>query len=154
MAQFRFRLESLLKLRLAERDHRREELANAYRADQVLQQRRESVKTEIVDTQRLSKTCSAPGTIHVDWLLNAHRYELILAGQLQQIHRQRQLIATEIERRRQALVEADRELRILEKLRERYATAFAYDEHKADIRLLDEMALRCKKKAGSEIDVR
>jgi flagellar protein FliJ len=153
MAQFRFRLESLLKLRLAERDHRREELANAYRADQVLQQRLASVREEIVDTQRLSKACSAPGTVHVDKLLHSHRYELILVGQLQQIHRQRQLIANEIDRRRQALVEADQELRILEKLREKHATAFAYHEHKADIRLLDEMALRCKK-ANSEIDVR
>ena len=153
MTQFRFRLEPLLKLRLAERDHRREELANAYRADQVLQQRQESVHEEIVDTQRQSKECSAPGTIHVDRLLSTHRYELILHAELQQIHRQRQVIATEIERRRGALVEADRELRILEKLREKHSVDFAYREHKADIRLLDEMALRCRK-ANSEIDLR
>ena len=96
---------------------------------------------------------SAPGTIHVDRLLNTHRYELILHAQLQQLRRQRQVIATEIERRRQALVEADRELRILEKLREKHAMAFAYNEHKAHIRLLDEMALR-RRKPNSEIDVR
>ena len=153
MTQFRFRLESLLKLRMAERDRRREELANAYRADQVLQQRQASVNEEIVDTRRQSKVCAAPGTIHVDRLLSTHRYELILHAQLQQLHRQRQVIATEIERRRQALVEADRELRILEKLREKHAIAFEYNEHKVDIRLLDEMALRCRK-ASSEIDVR
>jgi flagellar protein FliJ len=153
MTQFRFRLESLLKLRMAERDHRREELANAYRADQVLQQRQESVKEELVEAQRQSKEYSAPGTIHVDRLLCTHRYELILHAQLQQIHRQRQVIATEIERRRQALVEADRELRILEKLREKHSIAFEYNEHKADIRRLDEIALRCRK-ASSEIDVR
>ncbi len=153
MTQFRFRLESLLKLRMAERDRRREELANAYRADQVLQQRQEAVEQEIVETHRQTKERSAPGTIHVDRLLNTHRYELILHAQLQQIRGQRQVIAAEIERRRQALVEADRELRILEKLREKCSIAFEYNEHKAQVRLLDEMALR-RRKASPEIDVR
>ena len=63
---------------MAERDRRREELANAYRADQVLQQRQEAVEQEIAETQRQTKQRSAPGTIHVDMLLNTHRYELIL----------------------------------------------------------------------------
>jgi flagellar FliJ protein len=153
MTQVRFRLESLLKLRLAERDRRREELANAYRADQVLQQRQEAVEQEIVETHRQTKERSAPGTIHVDMLLNTHRYELILHAQLQQIRGQRQVIAAEMERCRQALVEADRELHILEKLREKYAIAFEYNEHKAQVRLLDEMALR-RRKTSPEMDVR
>jgi flagellar FliJ protein len=126
MTQFRFRLESLLRLRTAERDRRREELANAYRADQVLQQRQEAVEQELAETQRQTKQRSEPGTIHVDMLLNTHRYELVLTAQRQQIQRQRQVIATEMERRRQALVEADRELRILEKLREKHASEFEY----------------------------
>ena len=42
MAQFRFRLQSLMKLREAERDRCREELADAYRADQLLAEREEA----------------------------------------------------------------------------------------------------------------
>lgn len=153
MTQFRFRLESLLKLRLAERDRRRADLANAYRADQVLAQRLAAVEQEIAETQQQTKASSAPGAIHVDRLLNMHRYELILHAQRQQIGRQRQVIAAETERRRQALVEADRELRILEKLREKHARDFTYNEHKAQVRLLDEMGLR-RKKVNSELDAR
>ena len=152
MPQFRFRLDSLLKLRVAARDQRREELANAYRADRILQQREEAVAADIVATQQLSKTCSAPGPIQVDRLLHTHRYELLLLAQLQQIHQQRQVLAAETERRRQTLVEADRELRILEKLREKHARDFACQEHKADIRALDEIALRCRR-ATPELDV-
>jgi flagellar FliJ protein len=151
MTQFRFRLESLLRLRMAERDRRREEVANAYRADQVLQQRQEAVEQELAETQRQTKQRSAPGTIHVDGLLNTHRYELVLTAQRQQIQRQRQVIATEMERRRQALVEADRDLRILEKLREKHASDFEYTQQKADMRQFDEMALR-RRKDRQEID--
>lgn len=153
MTQFRFRLEPLVKLRVAERDRRREELANAYRAEQVLHERQQLVTGEIEDTQQQAKACSAPGTIHVDRLLNAHRYELVLHAQLQQLRRQQQVLTAEIERRREALVEADRELRMLEKLREKHARDFESSEHKAQIRLLDEMALR-RRKAISEFEVR
>lgn len=151
MTQFRFRLESLLRLRRAERDRRREEVANAYRADQVLQQRQEAVEQELAETQRQTEQRSAPGTIHVDGLLNTHRYELVLTAQRQQIQHQRQVIATELERRRQALVEADRDLRILEKLREKHAGDFEYTQQKADMRQFDEMALR-RRKDRQEID--
>jgi flagellar protein FliJ len=153
MAPFRFRLESLLKLRVAERDRRREELANAYRADQILQQQLSAIMGEIARTRQQTKEQSAPGAIHVDMLLHSHRYELILQAQRQQIARQQQVIAAETERRRQALVEADRELRILEKLREKHALEYAFNEHKAEVRLLDEIALR-RTRANLEADAR
>jgi flagellar FliJ protein len=153
MTQFRFRLESLLKLRMDDRDHRREELANAYRADQVLQQHQELVEQEIAETQQHAKKRSAPGTIDVDILLNTHRYELVLDAQLQQIRSRRTLIGTEIERRRQALIEADRELRILEKLREKHASDFEFTQQKAEVRLMDEIALR-RTKTRQELDLR
>ncbi len=153
MTQFRFRLESLLKLRVAERDRRREDLANAYRADQVLEQRLEMMNQAIAETQRLAKDRSAPGMIQVDRLLDVHRYELVLHAQRRHVVQQRQVVAAEIERRRQALVEADRELRILEKLREKHAQDFTYNEHKAQVRLLDEIGLR-RRKPTSEIGTR
>lgn len=85
---------------------------------------------------------SEPGQLEVDNLLYAHRYELILSSQLQQLTIQRQKIGTEIERRRQALIEADRELRILEKLRERHAREFRQADEQSEMRQMDEIALR------------
>lgn len=142
MTEFRFRLASLMRLRESERDERREALAQAYRADQMLQQQQEAVQNDLRENQRQVQECAAPGPISVERLLGRHRYELILQAQLRQLQRQRQTIAAEIERRRQALVEADRELKILEKLRERHFQEYLFQQQKLELRELDEIALR------------
>ena len=49
-------------------------------------------------------------------------------------------MAAEIERRRQALVEADREVRVLEKLRQRQAEQHRRDEDLREVKRLDEVA--------------
>jgi flagellar FliJ protein len=131
-----------MRLRESERDERRESLAQAYRADQVLQQNQESIQTELQENQRQVHDCVSPGPISVERLLGRHRYELVLQTQLRQLQRQRQAIAGEIERRRQVLVEADRELKILEKLRERHMQEHTFQQQKIDLRQLDEIALR------------
>lgn len=141
MTAFTFRLEPLLRLRTAERDHRREELAKALRAEQVLEQQQQAVEQELRATRRQAQPHAAPGRVHVDRLLHAHRYALLLRAQLEQLQRQRRSVGQEIERRRAALVEADRALRILEKLKARHAAAEAEAQQRADLRALDEIAL-------------
>ena len=142
MTEFRFRLASLMRLRESERDERREALAQAYRADQVLEQRQEAVQADLRENQRQVQQCAAPGPVSVERLLGRHRYELVLQSQLQQLQRQRQTIAAEVEGRRLALVEADRELKILEKLRERHFQEHVFQQQKLELRELDEIALR------------
>lgn len=142
MTAFSFRLEPLLRLRTAERDQRREELAKALRAEQVLEQQQQAVTQELHATRQQAEPYAAPGRVRVDPLLHAHRYALLLRTQLQQLERQRQSVRHEIERRRGALVEADRELRILEKLKARHAAAQAYAQQRTEERTLDEIALR------------
>lgn len=142
MTEFRFRLASLMRLRESERDERRESLAQAYHADQVLQQHQETLRGDLRENQRQVQQCSAPGPVAVERLLGRHRYELVLQTQLRQLQQQRQTIAAEIERRRQALVEADRELKILEKLRERHFQEYVFQQQKLELRELDEIALR------------
>jgi flagellar FliJ protein len=142
MATFTFRLQPLMKLREAERDQCREQLAEAYRADQILSERHEEIVSQMQEAKQLTRSQSQPGEVSVDALMNTHRYEIVLTAQLQQLALQRQRLAEEIERRRQALVEADRELRILEKLRERHEAEFRRQEEKLETRQLDEMALR------------
>ena len=142
MSQWKFRLQSLLKLRTAERDRRREELAEAYRADQLLQQRQGAIEEEITGTRLVTREKSEVGTIEVDGLLNTHRYELLLQAELRQIQQRRTLVGAEIDKRRLALVEADRELRILEKLKEKHLAEFEFQELKLETKRLDEVALR------------
>ena len=148
MTRFTFRLQPLMKLRESERDRCREQLAEAYRADQLLAERQGKIDQEMRATKELSRDQSQPGRIKVDGLLNTHRYEVVLTAQKRQLLTQRDKVGAEIERRRQALVEADRELRILEKLRARHEQEFRRKQEKLETRQLDEIALRTRTTAG------
>ncbi len=123
MARFLFRLDPLLKLRQARRDECRAALAEALRVDEVLRKQLDGLARELEALREFCRRKSAPGGLDIDRLVEAQRYELVTRGQQQNVSQQRQTVAAEIERRRQALVEADREVRVLEKLCERQAEA-------------------------------
>lgn len=142
MANFKFRLQPLLTLREAERDRCREELSEAYRAEQILSDRQQAIRKQLEETRQLSRRKSRPGSISVDALLDTHRYELGLTTELQHLLAQHDTVREEIERRREALVAANRELRILEKLRERERERVRREQERLDIREQDEIALR------------
>ncbi len=125
MGKFVFRLAALLRLRESARDQRRAALAEAFRVDDALAKQLAGVAAELEALRNLRRRAAGPGTVNVDRLVEAHRYELAAGQQQLQITRQRQTVAAEIERRRQALVEADREVRVLEKLRQRKPTSIA-----------------------------
>lgn len=147
MRAFQFRLATLLKLREGERRRRQLELAQALEAERLLNEQIASLRREIAATKEEARVKSLPGAIAVDSLLDLQRYglqlranALTLAGQLEQVR-------AESERRRQVLVEADRQVRTLEKLRDKQAadhqTAFLHFEQK----IFDEMA---QKREGKE----
>lgn len=142
MAQFRFRLATLLRLREASRDQRRAELAEAYRVDDLLRHQQEQVGQMIESLYRCCRQAAGPGPVDVDALLAAQRYDAALRSQLHQLRLQRQHVAGEIERRREALAAASREVKILEKLRQRQADAYQAEESRRATRLLDEVAHR------------
>lgn len=138
MSAFRFRLETLLRLRLAERDQRRADLAKALRAEDLLRQQQAQLEAEGEQIQAQARQRSAPGAADVDALLAAHRYRLVLKSRRQQVAQQMSQVAAEAERRRQVLVEADRQVRVLQKLRERKQAAHQVQELRAEVKLLDE----------------
>ena len=77
----------------------------------------------------------------VDLLIASHRYELVLKAQAQQLAGQIEQVRAEVARRRQILVEADRQVRVLDKLRERQQAAHNLREERREQKLLDERAL-------------
>jgi flagellar export protein FliJ len=141
MSSFHFRLETLLRLRLADRDQRRAELAKAQRAEVTLLAQSDALACEQVETQELTRKLAAPGTADVDRLIASHRYELVLRTKAQQLAGQIQQVRAEVERRWQIVVEADRQVRVLEKLRERQQLAHNVGEAKHEQKQLDEQAL-------------
>jgi flagellar protein FliJ len=144
MAKFRFRLASLLHLREAARDERQAALAEVFRLDEMLEERQGNVRREMDLAKQMARRGSSPGPIDVDQLVETQRYELTMKAQLGQLEQQRRMVAAEVERRRAALVEANREVRVLEKLRENQAQQFRAEEERLDIKRLDEVAQRSR----------
>ena len=140
MPPFRFRLETLLRLRLVDRDQRRADVAKAQRAEAMLREQAAEIEREQAEIRGLSRRLMSPGAGDVDALLRSHRYEMVLRSQAQQLAVQITQVVAEVNRRRQALVEADRQVRVLEKLRERQLAAHAAREAKQEMKELDELA--------------
>ena len=140
MSRFIFRLEPLLKIRGARRDECRAALAEGYRVDEVLRKQFDSMERELDALREFCRRKASTGHVDIDRLVEAQRYELVTRAQQGKIAQQRETVAVEIERRRQALVESDREVRVLEKLRERQAEQHRREEEVREARRLDEVA--------------
>jgi flagellar export protein FliJ len=136
----RFRLATLLKLREMTRDERRRALAQALDAAAILARQREQLEAEQSAIRGWSLDQAGPGRVDVDQCLALGRYQLLLQTQIAGIARQEKQVAEEIERRRRALTEADREVRTLEKLRERQEERERIAEERLDIKRFDEIA--------------
>ena len=140
MATFKFRLATLLRLREATRDERRGQLAEAFRVDELLEAQLDRVGDESDWLRDRCRRVAGPGAVNVDQLVETQRYELALRAQQMQLTQQREQVAVEIERRRRALLAADRDVRVLEKLRDRQAENHRQAEHRLETKQLDEAA--------------
>jgi flagellar FliJ protein len=135
---FHFRLTTLLRLRLEARDERRAELAKALRAEGVLQQQQQTLAHEASDLLARSRSLVGPGEADLDALIQTQRYGLLLKSRSAQLAEQLAQVVAEVARRREALVEADREVRILEKLRDKQEAAERLADERRQQRLFDE----------------
>jgi flagellar export protein FliJ len=142
MSQYKFRLETLLKVRQARRDERRLALAEAFRADELLSERQTELATERSQLRALQQSATSGQFLDVNRMLEAQRYELVLRARGQEIANQRALLETETERRRQALVEADRDVRALDLLDERQRTEHQRRSRRNENKQLDEIAVQ------------
>src|SRR5512146_2113616 len=140
MARFQFRLAALQRLREAARDERRAQLAEVFRLAESLAEQKRQVVENLRDVAR-SRAISA-GVVDVAKLRAATRYEAVLVVEQGQLERQAAAVAVEIEKRREALVAADRDVRALEKLREAQQARHRAEQEQKAIKQLDEAALR------------
>lgn len=147
MVRDRFRLQTLLRLREAARDERRELLADALRVEAVLREQAARLEAELDGARRLQVLPAGP--VDVDRLLAAQRFEATLRLEQQGLARQQAAVSQTIDERRAALVEADRELKVVEKLKSRHAERVAQDEARALVKRLDEVAGRRAREATS-----
>jgi flagellar FliJ protein len=141
MAKYKFRLETLCKVREARRTQQRVALAEAFRAEEMLAATRAELVSEETELRELQRSAAAGRYLDVNRLLEAQRYELLLKARGQELAKQATLLAAEAERRRQLLVEADRDVRVLEMLDERHRREHERRAQRIEIKELDEAAM-------------
>lgn len=142
MAEFRFRLATLLRVRETARDECRVSLADAQRADEELRDQLARLGEIRLGLQEECRKAAEPGSLDVERLAESHRYDAALRVEEDGLRRRRETLAAEIEQRRQAVLAADRDVRVLEKLRERRLQRHRIEEGRQESKLLDEAALR------------
>jgi flagellar FliJ protein len=140
MSKFKFRLATLRKIRQTVRDQRRAHLAEAYRAEEILREQSEQVLRELDGLKAVCREASGPGPVDVDRLTQAHIHDLGLKAHQQQLARQTEIVDQEIETRREALVQATRQVRVLDKLEEKQLARHRHEENRRQIAELDEVA--------------
>jgi len=140
MAKFRFRLETLLRLRIAERDQRRAELTEILAAEYRLREQQTEIGEEIEVTYEMGRADVREGRIDIDRLTAAQRQVAHFTRLLAEKHQLMEQLQPHIQKRREALVEADHEVRILEKLKEKQTERHQQNLDTMDSKLMDEIA--------------
>jgi flagellar FliJ protein len=141
MKPFTFRLATLLRLKEAARDEARARLAQALRAEQLLLNRIEELHAMLAEVHQQLRSAARPGRVEVDQLVESQRYELLLKAQRDLADQQRQAVAREIDARRAAAMEADRQVCVLQKLREKQQARHQQEAARSETKRLDELAI-------------
>jgi flagellar export protein FliJ len=140
MAKYKFRLATLQKVREARRMQQRQALAEAFRAEQMLAENRAALAAEESELRALRRSAAEGKYLDVNRLLEAQRYELLLKARGQELAKQAALLAAEMERRRQQLIEADRDVKVLELLDKRHREEHNLRKQQQELKQMDEAA--------------
>jgi flagellar export protein FliJ len=142
MPRFEFRLQGLLELRLVERDTARQRWLEAQRALDALNDQSRHLAHQR-DRIRDLRRARSIGMTRPEQLLADDRYEVQLAYEQIDIGEKQRQVQQELERRHQRLIEADQQVRMLERLREKRHKEFSMAESKlAQVRADDSASVR------------
>jgi len=138
---FKYRFQSILKLRENERDEARGLVAEAYEAIRQIESRREDLTAErtLLSQNTIQRRA---GTLLMDRLLADGRYDMQLASDDAQLVVAKEKIELELHRRQQVLTNANAAVRQLEILREKEILESDAKQLKIAQRNLDEIAAR------------
>lgn len=135
-----FRLETLLSIRENVLKEKQAELAEAYEAERYLNEQRQETRNAIAATKDDTRAMMQQGSVKVDYLLAMRRYEAYLVAVLEDWEKKAVELAEEIRRRRQAVIEANKEVKILEKLKEKQHDREMLRLRNLDTKTMDEIA--------------
>jgi len=137
---FTFRLEPLITIRDNALKECQAELAKAYHARQIVEETRLKFEKDIEESIQSAREMLESGTIDVTFLLTLQDHKTYRTAQLAKIAEDLKKIDEEIERRRALVVAANKELKIVEKLKEKRYEKYLEEENKAEMKVMDEIA--------------
>lgn len=118
----KFRLHSVLQLRRTQQEERQAELAQALQAAQILQSQISEVQQQLQEIEEQLRA-AAIHRLDVDHLMAIRRHQANTRALLRQLEEQQQVVEQEIERRQNRLVEANREVKVVETLEQQHREA-------------------------------
>ncbi len=139
---FKFRLEPLLAIRDNILKEKQADLAKAYDAHRIVETKRIEVLHEIDANNESARLMQRSGNVQVDFLLGVRQYEAYLRSQLEAIRAHLKQIEAVIEERRNAVITANKELKIIEKLKENQRGKYDAVQRKKETVLMDEIGER------------
>ncbi|MDR0391094.1 MAG: flagellar FliJ family protein [Planctomycetaceae bacterium] len=138
---FKFRLESMITIRDNILKECQSELAKAYEARRIVEDMENKINAELQDNFEINrKKLQDSGVLDVGYLLGLQRRNAYLNSQLGIIKHDLKQIDEEIEKRRIAVTEANIELKIIEKLKEKKQKEYKTNESKNETKIMDEAA--------------
>ncbi|MFI4875505.1 MAG: flagellar export protein FliJ [Blastopirellula sp. JB062] len=141
MSSFQFRLATYLKLKIAARDQRHAELMEVLSIQEQLSRERQEAAELLETTITQAREGCSIGRMNVDNLIVAQRELNHLRSLIAHKRSLERKLNPHIEKRRNALLEAEKEVRSLEKLRERQEKRFETERERRESLQLDEVAL-------------
>jgi flagellar export protein FliJ len=139
MKKFAFKLDSLLTLRMNQRDRCQRLLADVLRRDDELVRRRsETEKDRRTQIDELRTLGSAGAGVNVDASVSRRSYAGQLSGHIGTIEAERKALRRQIDLCRQALIRADQAVKSLEKLSEKQRSEFVYTQQSLEARELEQ----------------
>jgi flagellar FliJ protein len=136
MRPFHFRLNKVQHIRQSVREQRRLELLEAQQAEDHVSSQIADLQSELQSLQSHARFAAAPGRLNIDDLRHTQRFERSLRGELQSAQTRRQALSAEVERRREAVVEADREVKVLDRLEEKQRAQYRIDQARCEARAI------------------
>lgn len=135
------RLSTLHKVRAIARDERRRRLAEALQAEAALDNQASRIEEEKNVLQQARQAAASVASFDLNRLADAQRFGVVLTAEQSVLDNQRATLTAEIERRRQALVHADCEVRAVERLQQKQIAREQLDQTRSQNRQLDETAI-------------
>lgn len=138
---FKFRLETVLKLRKQNEDKHKRIVADRIRQLNAVRERMSAQERQIASETEAVRTSRARGTISVEALARGRHWLTHLQRSLLETQGHARVIKAHLAQERSDLARAAKEARALEKLKERQKQRHDQEGRRAETRELDEMSI-------------